>query len=151
MGQLLYKDSIDNPVWYFEDTYYSTEGRRYVYKWPSKNFSYSVAIHSDDIDNSVRIQIRRWIELNLSETVIYDTLCHDYRWHYHETIKDWQHSYEVQNKWITFHFEDENSYLMFRLAFSNLVKDPTKHHPKYPDHEQWCNMTWEQKEEKRRL
>jgi hypothetical protein len=148
MGRLLYKNDIDDAPWFFEDAYYSHEGRRYMYEWPSSNFPYCVAIHSDNINNKIRIRVRKWIELNLQETVIFDILKNDYRWYWHKTIKDWDHSYEVGNSWLRFHFENEQSAMMFRLAFSEIVKTPTKHHPKNPEHEEWCNMTPGQRAER---
>jgi len=135
MGRLVELKDIDlTPHWYFSDTWYSTDGRRYVYKWPSPDFPHQVSIHADDIDrdHALKIKIRRWIERNLSETVIFSEVQKNYRIYYGEE-RDWDHSYERRNEWYVFHFEDEHSATIFRLAFSDLVKEITELHPDKED------------------
>jgi len=52
MGRLVALADLDlTPYWYFSDTWYSSEGRRYIYTWPSPDFPHRVAIHADSIDN----------------------------------------------------------------------------------------------------
>jgi len=135
MGRLVALADLDlTPHWYFSDTWYSSEGRRYVYKWPSPDFPYSVAIHADDIDNhnGIKIKIRQWIERTLSEIVIFSVIDKNYRVYFGKD-RDWDSSYERTNKWYVFYFEDEHSAMVFRLAFSDLVKEITELHPNKED------------------
>jgi hypothetical protein len=141
MGQLINKDDIHNADWYFEDAYYSTEGRRYVYSWPNNSYLYSVSIHADDLNRTGKKPLlRRWIELNLQETVIFSRVDNTYH-KYYGTNHSWENSYEKVNQWFVFYFENEHSATLFRLAFSELVKTITKHHPDSPEDEAWCNAT----------
>jgi hypothetical protein len=140
MGRLVDRTQLDlYENWYFTDSYYSRDGGkdRYVYKWPSPDFPYYHHIHLDHLDNEKRIKIRRWIENNISDLVIYDHLDLGYRRHYGES-RDWDSGYDVNNRWLRFFFEDENSSLMFKVAFSDLIKTPEKHHPDRPEDEEWC-------------
>lgn len=135
MGRLVSLSDLDlTPGWYFTDTWYSSEGRRYVYKWPSPDFPYHVSIHSDTINlcNDRRIKIRQWIERNLSETVIFSIVEKSYRVYFGED-RSWDSSYERKNDWYVFYFEDEHSAMMFRLAFSEYVKDISDLHPDKED------------------
>jgi len=135
MGRLVALADLDlTPYWYFSDTWYSSEGRRYIYTWPSPDFPHRVAIHADSIDNhnGTKIKIRQWIERNLSETVIFSVIEKNYRVYY-SAERTWDHSFERTNQWYVFHFEDEHSAMVFRLAFSDLVKEITELHPNKED------------------
>ena len=135
MGRLITLEHLDiEPTWYFSDAHYSIDARRYVYKWPSPDFPYCVAIHSDDIRiyGDRKIKIRRWIEQTISETVILSIIDKGYRVYYGEK-RDWDSSYERKNDWYAFYFDDEHSATMFRLTFSELVKEITDLHPDRED------------------
>jgi hypothetical protein len=135
MGRLIALKDLDlTPHWYFSDTWFSVDGRRHVYSWPSPDFPHQVAIHTDSLDNynGTKIKIRQWIERNLSETVILSEVEKNYRVYYDEE-RTWEHSHERRNNWYVFHFEDEHSATMFRLAFSDLVKEITDLHPDNKD------------------
>lgn len=138
MGRLVKLEDLDlNPSWYFSDAYYSIDARRHVYKWPSPDFPHIVTIHNDTLNhyNDRRIKIRQWIERNLSETVIFSVIDKSYRIYYGEK-RDWDSSYERKNDWFVFHFEDEHSATMFRLAFSEYVREMTDlHQDKEDDYE----------------
>lgn len=131
MGQLVTLEQLkDMEPWYFGDSYYGRDARRYVFCWPNESFPHCVAIHSSDMskDIKLKVEIRRWIERNLSETVILSSLDKSYR-EYYDDERTWRHSYEVSNLWITFHFEDEHSASMFKLRFSEHIKEITDLHP----------------------
>lgn len=141
MGRLLNRKQLDlDAVWYFSDAYYSRNGGQdtYIYNWPSPTFPYCHCIHTDHLDNAKRIKVRRWIENNISDVVIYDILEMNYRRHYGER-RDWESGHDVTNRWMRFFFEDENTSLMFKIAFSDLIREPTKHHPDRPEDEEWCS------------
>ena len=141
MGRLLNLNDLDlDPTWYFSDARYSTEGRRYVYTWPNPNFPYLVYIHYDTLKymNDIRIKIRKWIETNISDTVIVDELDKNYRQFYTKDM-NWDRSYEVTNIWWRFSFEDKHSALAFSLAFADIVQPLTDWHPKYPDDEKYLS------------
>lgn len=131
MGRLITLSQLDpNPSWYFLDAYYSWESRRWTYKWPSDTFPYCVSIHNDDLKDyrDRKIEIRKWIEANVQGPVIMDEVDKHYRVYYSDD-RHWDHSYERSNMWTAFYFETEGEALLFRLTFSEYVKDITDLHP----------------------
>lgn len=131
MGKLITLDHlVPDPTWYFPDAYYTWESRRWIYKWPSEVFPHMISIHSDDLEQhkARKGEIRRWIEANADGTVIYKEIDKKYRIYYGEQ-RDWDHSYEQPNTWCCFYFEDEESALMFKLRFSEYIKELTDLHP----------------------
>jgi hypothetical protein len=52
----------------------------------------------------------------------------NYRYYYDEE-RSWDYSTDVRNVWYTFHFDTEGEALLFRLTFSEYVKDITDLHP----------------------
>ncbi len=141
MGKLAFLEKIrDEGNWYFSDAHWSTDSRKCAFAWPNPDYAFSAGIHFDKVTNKLRIAIRKWIEQNLDGTVIVSTVDHNYHRYYGEE-RTWDNSYQVSNYWMVFHFEDESSELAFRLIFSEYVTPVTKHHPKYPEDETWCNAT----------
>lgn len=135
MGRLISLENLNpDPTWYFSDARYTWEGRRWVYQWPSPDFPYTVAIHEDDLKHHKdrKIAIRQWIEANLHCTVIFNELKKDYRVYYSED-RSWEHGYERTNTWIVFYFEKEEDALIFKLAFSEYVREVTDLHPTKDD------------------
>ena len=116
--------------WYFADAYYNRERNNYVYPWPNLDYSYSAAIHQEDILNYRKIAIREWVEGSLSETVIVDVMDKSYR-RYTDEENSWDKSYEVNNKWAVFYFRYEYSLSMFKLKFSEWIKPVTDEHPRW--------------------
>lgn len=141
MGKLTFLEDIRSAAqWYFNDARWSSDTRKYTFQWPSLEFPFTAAMHSDIVSNKIRIQIRKWIEENLDGTVIANAI--DYTYHrYYGKPRTWDNSYQVKNYWVVFYFEDSDSELAFRLRFSEYVTTITKHHPKYPEDEDWCNAT----------
>jgi hypothetical protein len=145
MGRLITQGDIQNPCWYFEDAYYTRNGGRdgYDYKWPNPSFPYQVAIYYKHLEgNKTKIEIRRWIELNINDTVISNTINKSYEVYYgDEEIRDgdrepydfWDKHYDVEHRWMVFHFEDEHSALAFRLRFSDIVSEITERKPDHLD------------------
>lgn len=141
MGKLVYlsefrpthNQSIPNynPQWYMLGTYYNYDSNCYSFKWPNDAFPGNVAIHADEFRDKtdLRIQIRKWIEMHLQETVIMDIVDKSYRKYYDENNKDWDHSYEVKNIWYIFSFEDTQSATAFALRFADEVSILTDTHP----------------------
>ena len=131
MGSLVTLESLcPDPSWYFTDARYSSESRRWVYKWPNDCFSHVVGIHDEDFQSNPerKTEIRKWIEINVEGTVILNEISKNYRVFYGKE-RDWYHSYERTNKWYAFYFESEESALMFRLRFSEYIKEITDLHP----------------------
>ena len=123
------RSSVIDPTWYIEDTRLDYDSSKYVFNWPSISFPHKVAIHHDDLElNSNKIAIRRWIEINLHETVVCEIIDKSYRTYY--TSDNW---YQVKNLWRVFYFEDRDDATMFRLRFSNLVKEMTDKHPAHAE------------------
>jgi hypothetical protein len=105
------------------------------------SFPHQVCIHADNINNHprTRIKIRRFIENNLSDTVIYDVIEKNYYKFFTED-RSWDRKWDVSNSWVRFHFEEGDSATMFALAFSDLVQPMTAWHPKYPEDEEWLKI-----------
>lgn len=116
--------------WYFEDAYYSADGRgTYRFTWPSPQFPFMVSVHEDDmITPTIRPQVRRWVEQQITETVIYDVFDKSYRIFYTKE-HDWNRSHSVSNKWYRLWFENEESALAFKLKFGDIVQTITDTHP----------------------
>jgi|APFre7841882654_1041346.scaffolds.fasta_scaffold88447_2 hypothetical protein len=133
MGRLVYLNNLDlDARWYFPDAHYNRERNNYNYTWPNIAYPSRVAIHSEDLDdqNSRRIEIRKWIEENLQETVICDILDKSYR-RFTDSEKSWEHSYEVSNRWVVFYFDNEHSASIFALRFSEWIKPITDENPRW--------------------
>jgi hypothetical protein len=134
MGKLLTRSTLDlDEGWYFEDAYHSYSGRGYVYEWPNPNFPNMVCIHTDHLPNKEKIKIRKWIEHNIPDTIIFDILEMDYRVYYSERMDFWDNGREILNRWYRFFFENEETALLFKLTFSELISIPGKPHPDRPD------------------
>lgn len=147
MGRLVYKNQLDvDAPWYFTDAYYSSDRRGYVYNWPSEDFPHIVHMHNDTLyhRNERTIQIRKWIEHTLTDTVIVDSIEMDYKKYYGKSY-EWEKSYDVRNSWYRFSFENESSATMFALAFSEWIKKPTKWHPDHPEDEEYLNRPLEER------
>ena len=87
MGTLVTRTEIQPKAsWYFSDAYFSSDTRDYRYDWPSKNFPYCISIHDDDLTSPIKVEIRRWIETRITETVIYDSTVKSYRHYWDEKI-----------------------------------------------------------------
>jgi len=139
MGRLITDIAETEITWLFKDAYYSSSANRYLYKWPNPSFPYMVTIPSDRINDTsgLRIDIRRWIERHITDTVIMKQVDKSYRFYYGTDKDHWRYSeqyYTMSNWWYTFSFEDEHSALAFKLRFSDLVKDMTDYHPDHPYH-----------------
>jgi hypothetical protein len=116
--------------WYFDDAYYTSDGRgTYRFKWPSTHFPHMVSIHEDVIvEQGNRSKIRRWVEQQITETVIYDVFDKSYRIFYTKE-QDWNRSHNVTNKWYRLWFENEESALAFKLKFGDIISPITDTHP----------------------
>ena len=130
MGRLIRLGDIVDPSWYFDDAWYDpTNGGQHKYAWPNPSFPYRICIPFKCIeDNKVKIEIRRWIELHIQDTVIIDYVNKSYRVYYgNQIVSDpydfWDASYDRSNNWVIFYFEDQHSATAFRLRFSDLVKE----------------------------
>lgn len=135
MGTLTTLDKLmPDANWYFEDAYQTnSHPKAYAYTWPNPAFPHQVAIHSDRIKQCTLLpSIRRWVERNLSETVIYSVIDKSYRIYWGEDW-DWDHSRERHNAWFVFYFEDEHSAAMFKLAFADHVTEVADYHPYQKD------------------
>jgi hypothetical protein len=123
-------DGAPKVPWYFDDAYYSADGRgTYRFDWPSKNFPHMVSIHEDImIEVGNKPKIRRWVEQQITETVIYDVVDKSYRIYYTKDL-DWDRSHRVTNNWYRLWFENEESALAFKLKFGNIVSPITDTHP----------------------
>ena len=149
MGKLVTRDELglDAP-WYFKDAYWSSSNgpSRYLYEWPSEDFPYRLHIHNDKLfqQNARKIEIRRWIEHRLSDTVILDGIEFNYRKYYGASY-DWDKSYEVRHGYARFSFESGESASAFALAFGEWIQTPTKWHPDRPEDEEYLRKQEEER------
>lgn len=141
MSKLLSYDDVKSTAdFYFTDAHWSWDKKQYVFNWPSKDFPYAAYIHEKNLDNVLRISIRKWVDKNTNDVVIYRIIDHTYR---HMTGPDfrWDRSFEVTNYWYGFYFAEEAECLLFKLAFADVVTPKTLHHPDYPEDEEFCKLT----------
>lgn len=99
--------------------------------FPNDEFKSMSAIHYDDLPyGPLWVEIRRFVERSLSDTVLYDLVNRSY-WHQPlpENLLDNPRGYTVENHWFRFWFENETDQTMFNLRFADLVKPITPHHP----------------------
>ena len=100
MGRLVrLRDLGLDATWYFEDAYWTTSAAgSYQYAWPSKNFPYQLCMHRDEFQHASRkLEIRRWIENLIPDTVIFDSVEMDYKKYYGKSY-EWEKKYDVQFK-----------------------------------------------------
>lgn len=145
MGRLVrLRDLGLDATWYFEDAYWTTSAAgSYQYAWPSKNFPHQLCMHRDEFQYASRkLEIRRWIENLIPDTVIFDSVEMDYKKYYGKSY-EWEKKYDIHNTWYRFSFENENSAIMFKLAFSDWIKPITKWHPDRPEDEEYLNRPLE--------
>lgn len=132
MGTIVRLKDIKDASWYSKDATWGHDS--YVMAWPNESFPHHVSIIVDEFrkDPELKPRIRRWVENNLSDTVIIDIIDKSYRVFYGRD-HDWDHSREVESKWMVFSFEDEHSATMFKLAFSDLITEVSDKHPHRKD------------------
>ena len=149
MGRLITRAEIDlNATWYFKDAYWSSSNgpSKYIYKWPSEDFPHRLYIHDDTLQNQNgrKIEIRRWIEQHLTDTVILDSIEMNYRKFYGKSY-EWEKGIDVQNSWIRFSFESGESASAFALKFGDWIQTPTRWHPDRPEDEEYLNKPEEER------
>lgn len=64
----------------------------------------------------------------MPDTVIFDTVDKHYRVYYGDE-RSWDRSYEQSNQWLAFYFSREDTFLMFKLRFSDYIKELTELNP----------------------
>ena len=147
MGRLITTEELTpSPSWYFEAIYINGNSGRYRIHWPNPFYPCEVCIHSDVLqeNNKLKIEIRRFIEQNLPDTVIFDYKEMDYYKFFSED-HSWDKKWDVRNIWYRFHFEDEHSASVFALKFSEFVKPMTAWHPDHPEDEEWLKLPMEER------
>jgi hypothetical protein len=142
------KDQVGiNPSWYFPDAFWQSG---WIFTIAS-GFPYEVGVHQDHIDGSdavpgLRVTIRRWIEANISGTVIHSKRRLDYyRVIFDDGDKERAWYYDIRHGYTVFSFETENDALLFRLAHADHASEISLRHPGYPpgDHTQDVDNQWE--------
>jgi hypothetical protein len=138
MGQLItYANAADSANIYFKDTRYSHQGRKYVFEWPNVQYPTLLAIHYSHShhrfggSNGLIVDIREWIEDNIQESVILDSIDLSYK----VVRKDvnswerWDRSHDISNIWNRFHFRKDESALAFKLKFGKYISPVTTKSP----------------------
>lgn len=140
MGRLTTRENLDIPLtWYLKDQ--TSINYKTTWQWPSPQFPYIFHIHQETLDKDpdTRILIRRWIESSIMDTVLYDCVDHSYRKFYGHSW-EWEKGYDISNRWIRFHFEDNQSATMFALKFSDLILPITQWHPDHPEDDEYLKL-----------
>lgn len=132
MGQLILKNDIGNhAAWLFKDAYYSPDKRGFAYSWPNPGYPYQITMHEARVYGrttsraveGILVDIREWIEDTLSESVLFDTVDRSYRIT-RKDAKEWDRydrSWKIENGYLRFHFRKEESAVMFKLRFGDLI------------------------------
>lgn len=136
MGRLITLNEISgvedhgiNASWYFDDAFRVYSTSKYKINWPNISYPSCIAIHETKLyNNSVKIEIRKWIENTLSDTVILYPINKSYRRYYGEP-GDFEESSMISNIWQGFYFDNEHSATLFKLRFSDIVSEVTDYHP----------------------
>lgn len=129
MGSLIsLNDICGKESWFFTDAYYDAyvTPSRYRYAWPSADYPIAITVHNDALTPPCKIKIRRWIETNTGNTVIFDEVDKSYRHYFDE--KNCRYS-NVSNRWTRFNFDNNVDALAFRLAFFDIIEPITDMHP----------------------
>lgn len=140
MGRLIREEDISDNTWYFTDDCFEWNkygsGRYLV--WPNSCFPHFAAIDFRELeDNKVKIEIRKWIESSINDTVITRTVNKSYRVYYgnNEGSNEdlpydmWDKSYDVKMLWLVFYFENSESLLAFKLRFVDIISEIIERDP----------------------
>lgn len=136
MGQLIVADDLGGgrAKWYFPDAHWNSSRSRWDFTIRS-GFPHVVTMHNDLFDAygrdpKVPIRIRRWIEDNLTCSVVLDKLDLEYQWCWNPQERSWDRNYEsVRHGYRMFHFEREADAVLFKLAHGDLITTPRVDHP----------------------
>ncbi len=135
-----------NPRWFLQDAYWQNEGNgKFCFNlYSDPVIKGRCAIHDDSFagSNELRIKIRQWISRMIPDTVIISEIDKSYRVYYGES-SSWEHSHDRRNKFMVFHFEEESSAIMFKLAFGEHVVPVTADHPKKDPEEKRTVPGWD--------
>ena len=144
MGRLVKFEDLNEEIsWYISDDCYELIDYHRHLKWPNPCFPECVAIKVDILwDKNIKIEIRKWIERAIHDTVITKPVDKSYRVYYGDkkppftygTPGDmWEKSFEVNNRWLAFYFEDKESALAFKLRFGDIVSEIIEREPEHLD------------------
>lgn len=137
MGKLLTQDQLTPDVsWHFTNAYWSSDKGRWMARHPDPSWPAMCAIHDDNFERSsynptpdLKQEIRRWIEASLPDNVLLDYKELDYQY-YRGEYKGWDSCWSMQNRYRLFYFESNESALLFKLRFSEVIVPVTYNHPK---------------------
>lgn len=132
MGRLLsVNDLRPSPAWYLSRSYFSSESRNYVFDlYTDPAIAERLYFHSSHFNKKPQlyVDVRRWIERNIPDTVLLDVLDKSYRYYYGD-FKSWDRTYEKHHSYMVLCFEEHESALMFKLAFPQVSVEPSDLHP----------------------
>lgn len=141
MGRLVKFNQLEpDPSWFFSTANYDHNLRQ---PWSNQTGGWRcdleedpasairLYIHWDTLDPSCeylatnrRIEIRKWIEHNLDETVILTSKNLEYRYYYHSPSKKYSYQYHLHDKAHGYHvfiFESEAAAIQFKLRFGDIA------------------------------
>lgn len=153
MGRLVtFSQLTPDPSWHFETAWYdhdyqgnpwSKERGGWRYEPEKETSGVTLYVHEEKISDiyatavtfPLRVEIRRWVEETIPDTVILSSDTRNYFVH-HEYVNDKgvtksTQANERRHIYYRFRFEHDESALMFKIKFGELVaSEPTVLHPR---------------------
>jgi hypothetical protein len=125
-----------NALWYFPDARWDYRGNRRCKFTIESGYPALCAIHQDrlDTDNvkdagALRMEIRRWIERNLTTDVILSYKNMEYRNPENDSLPRDYFIPPIKHGYHLFNFETDSDMMLFRLRFSDYVREIQTTHP----------------------
>ena len=120
--------------WYFPDYYFKSYDGIHMYSI-SSGFPFNSAIHCDVINfgnnsNLLKIEIRKWIESNLSNIVITNYINKNYTLWYGKDTYDRNHR-PITHGYQIFNFETSEDHVYFKLRFMEYLSEIKQYNPAY--------------------
>jgi hypothetical protein len=125
--------------------WYNTDGQSISHN-KSEVFKYECAIHRSSLvqnyegTNALKIEVRQFIEQNISDTVIMDYQSLSY--YYDPSQSSSSYGYQVTHGYYRFFFESEASQVMFTLKFAEYIVTKYRWQSDKLPHEYTENVVW---------
>lgn len=136
MASLLFVDDIKKEgrtALYDPDTWYNNSTRSFSLELPNEVYQFSLAVHWDQFESDKMLwsKIRQFVNRNLLSDVVASMrdLSYTIKQPYMSLSGYRKHSsFEVQNRWHLFYFDNEEEHTLFKLTLP-CVLEPTNLHP----------------------
>lgn len=136
MGRLIVPEQMTpDPSWYLDTAYWNRDGNRWQYRLDEDSKVHGgLRVHRDYFKENLqhRIEVRRYVEQDLPDTVLMTREDYGYNYTYWYRGKDRYGSdnlYSRDHGYYRFYFENPASVLLFKLRFSTIITDFHQLHP----------------------